>query len=166
MQRPWGWNELVFKNIEKTDEAGVQGKSGGIRPERQEVHYREKKLAIRFILCKLLAMPFTIIPNLKMPHEKHIKKIVRATTPSLNQLQAPNLYSMADRFVLSGKEQDLVTCQLRVSRQLPPKLRRLKQVLAIGYRATDCCSPSTLNPSVCCTCPVVSQCPVFLRGQE
>lgn len=89
------------------------------------------------------------------------KKIVRSSTPSLNQLQAPNLYSMADRFVLRGKEQDLVTCQLRVSRQLPPKLRRLKQVLA-----TDCCSPSTLNPSVCCTCPVVSQCPVFLRGQE
>lgn len=73
VQRPWGWNELVFKNMEKTDEAGVQGKSGGIRPERQEVHYREKKLAIRFILCKFFPLSFTIISNLKMPCEKHIK---------------------------------------------------------------------------------------------
>lgn len=35
----------MFKNMEKTDEAGVQGKSGGKRPERQEVHDREKKVS-------------------------------------------------------------------------------------------------------------------------
>lgn len=35
----------MFKNIEKTDEAGVQGKGGEIKLERQEVHYREKKVS-------------------------------------------------------------------------------------------------------------------------